>query len=60
MYHLRAASLKVPDKSLHFKCSSAPMIEEALEHPTRLGLMAAKFLVHHRLTLRHDAHVLVP
>ncbi|MCI72687.1 hypothetical protein A2U01_0093950, partial [Trifolium medium] len=27
MYHLKAASLRVPDKSLHFKCSFAPMIE---------------------------------
>ncbi|MCI87303.1 hypothetical protein A2U01_0108585, partial [Trifolium medium] len=27
MYHLRAASLKVPGKSLHFTCSSAPMVE---------------------------------
>jgi hypothetical protein len=26
MYHLSAASFKVPESSLHFKCSAAPMM----------------------------------
>ncbi|MCI34788.1 hypothetical protein A2U01_0056009, partial [Trifolium medium] len=26
MYHLRATSLKVPESSLHFKCSVAPVM----------------------------------
>ncbi|MCI49756.1 hypothetical protein A2U01_0071000, partial [Trifolium medium] len=50
MYHLKVVSLKVPGRSLHFKCSSTPMIEEALEYPTELEPMVARLLVRRLLT----------